>query len=139
MALATIRGKNHTNDFFFAQIVAGLQEIVYICSVFRRSATSSAPTESPCTQGVKLIADILKRQNTAKMKKPYDMHEEESQNPQVQDDSVVEYATTTQLPPYTMEELNARIDEAEAEFEAGRRIPSTEVFAHVRQMLINRL
>lgn len=139
MILTTIRRKKHTIDFFFCKIVAGIQEISYICSVVRRSATSSAPTKPPCNQGVKLIADKLKRQNTAKMKKPYDMHEEESQSPQVQDDSVVEYATTTQLPPYTMEELNARIDEAEAEFEAGRGIPSTEVFAHVRQMLINRL
>lgn len=64
--------------------------------------------------------------------KPY-AELEESQNPQVQDDSVMEYATSETisetLPPYTMEELYARIDEAEAEFEAGRGIPSTEVFA----------
>lgn len=73
------------------------------------------------------------------MKRPYEQQEDNSLSSQVQDDSVMEYTTTTQLPPYTMEELDARIDEAEAEFEAGRRIPSTEVFAHVRQMLINRL
>ena len=35
------------------------------------------------------------------------------------------------LRPYTMEELNARIDEAEAEIEAGETLSSQELFEHL--------
>lgn len=35
------------------------------------------------------------------------------------------------LRPYTMEELNARIDEAEAEIEGGETLSSQELFEHL--------
>lgn len=81
------------------------------------------------------------------MKKHYDMHEEEGQSPQVQDDSVIEYTTTTQLPPYTMEvledisyiqELNARIDEAEMQFACGEFLTSEEVHRGALEFLNSR-
>ena len=37
--------------------------------------------------------------------------------------------------PYTMEEINAMLDRAEADFEAGRGIPSKVVFRHLREDL----
>lgn len=40
-----------------------------------------------------------------------------------------------QLNPYTMEELNARIDEAEAEIEAGEVLTCEEANAEVRKAL----
>lgn len=78
---------------------------------------------------------------------PYEQPKE-SQNPQVQDDSVMEYATTTQLPPYTMEEclppytiqeLNARIDEAEEQIARGDEIDADVFFAQVSQRIASRL
>lgn len=37
--------------------------------------------------------------------------------------------------PYTMEELNARIDEAEAEFKAGEGIPSEVAHQRMKQFI----
>ena len=39
------------------------------------------------------------------------------------------------LPPYTLEELNARIDAAEAEFAAGKGIPSEEAHQRMQQFI----
>lgn len=41
----------------------------------------------------------------------------------------------TPLPPYTMEELNARIDEFEAELEAGEWLEEEEANAKTREAL----
>lgn len=80
-------------------------------------------------------------------KNPYE-YLEESQSPQVQDDSVMEYATTTQLspytmeeclPPYTIQELNARIDEAEEQIARGDEIDADVFFAQVSQRIASRL
>lgn len=43
--------------------------------------------------------------------------------------------TAEDLRPYTMEELNARIDEAEAEIEAGEVLTSAEANEEVRKVL----
>ena len=37
------------------------------------------------------------------------------------------------LKPYTMEEINAMIDESEADIRAGRIIPSEQVFREIRE------
>ena len=37
------------------------------------------------------------------------------------------------LKPYTMEEINAMIDESEADIRAGRVIPSEQVFREIRE------
>lgn len=39
------------------------------------------------------------------------------------------------LEPYTMEEINAMIDESEADIRAGRVIPSEQVFREIREEL----
>ncbi|MBQ7461590.1 MAG: hypothetical protein IJS63_04965 [Bacteroidaceae bacterium] len=39
------------------------------------------------------------------------------------------------LKPYTMEEINAMLDEAEANFAAGRGIPSEEVWREIHEEL----
>ena len=80
------------------------------------------------------------------------MHEEESQSPQVQDDSVMEYATSEAiretmpsytmeecLPPHTIQELNARIDEAEEQIARGDEIDADVFFAQVYQRIASRL
>lgn len=78
--------------------------------------------------------------------KPY-QQPEESQSPQVQDDSVMEYAATIQLPPIDMEpvvdgayvqELNARIDEAEMQFARGEFFTSEEVHRGALEFLNSR-
>lgn len=81
-------------------------------------------------------------------KKPYEQPED-CLGSLVQDDSVIEYATTTyteafsqvrqmELPPYTMEELNARIDEAEEQFARGEFLTSEEVHRRVLEFLNSR-
>ncbi len=40
-----------------------------------------------------------------------------------------------ELQPYTIEELNARIDEAEAEFAAGKGIPNEIVHQRMKQLI----
>lgn len=81
------------------------------------------------------------------MKRPYEQQEDNSLSSQVQDDSVMEYTTTTQLPPYTMEELedisylqelNARIDEAEMQFASGEFFTSEEVHRGALEFLNSR-
>lgn len=77
---------------------------------------------------------------------PYEQPKE-SQSPQVQDDSVMEYATTQlspytmeeSLPPYTIQELNARIDEAEEQIARGDEIDADVFFAQVSQRIASRL
>lgn len=70
------------------------------------------------------------------MEKQYDLTEEESQGQMVKDDTVLEYEATcstgSTLRPYTMEEIDARIAQAESEFEVGLGIPSDEVFTKAR-------
>lgn len=39
--------------------------------------------------------------------------------------------------PYTMEEVNAMLDEAEADFEAGRGIPDEEVWREMEKNLMH--
>lgn len=68
--------------------------------------------------------------------KPYQQPEEIQNLPQVQDDSVMEYVTT-QLPPYTMEELNARINEAEAEITNGETYLHAEVMSEMRSLALS--
>lgn len=42
-----------------------------------------------------------------------------------------------ELPSYTMEELNARLDEAEAEFRAGEGIPAEAAHQRMKQFIAN--
>lgn len=75
------------------------------------------------------------------MVKQYDLPEEENLNQKVQDDTSFTYRTREQviapeysepvelisdLPPYTMEELNARIDEAEEQIARGEVLTEEE-------------
>ena len=41
------------------------------------------------------------------------------------------------LAPYTMDELNARIDEAEAEFAAGKGVPAEAAHQRMKQFIAN--
>ena len=43
------------------------------------------------------------------------------------------------LPPYPMEEIDARIAQAESELEAGLGIPSDVVFARARAYVMSKL
>lgn len=79
-------------------------------------------------------------------KKPYEQPEE-SLDSLVQDDSVMEYATTTQLLPFDVDplediayvqELNARIDEAEMQFARGEFLSSEEVHRGAIEFLNSR-
>lgn len=77
------------------------------------------------------------------MVKHYELNDESFEDLMVQDDSVLEYAIRERMDsevlPYTMEELNQRIDEAEAEFDAGLGIPSDQVFSELRNYIVSRL
>ncbi len=42
-----------------------------------------------------------------------------------------------ELVPYTMEELNARVDDAEVDFAAGRGIPSEVAHQRMKQFIAN--
>ena len=48
---------------------------------------------------------------------------------------LIKYADYEEEPvkPYTMEEINARLDEAERNFEAGLGIPSEDVFRELEE------
>lgn len=48
---------------------------------------------------------------------------------------VMKNVSTDILPAYTMEELNVRIDEAEAEFQAGEGIPAEAAHQHMKQFI----
>ena len=57
------------------------------------------------------------------MKRPYDHREDEEMSQEVHDDTVLAYGrsrTDAATAPYTMEEISARIDEVEEEYEAGK-------------------
>lgn len=41
------------------------------------------------------------------------------------------------LTPYTMEELNARVDEAEVEFAAGKGVPAETAHQRMKQFIAN--
>lgn len=84
------------------------------------------------------------------MEKQYDLTKEESQGQMVKDETSFAYTTReqviapeyskpsdliTDLPPYTMEELNARIDEAEEQIARGEVFSHEEVMAEMRTLL----
>lgn len=46
-------------------------------------------------------------------------------------------AEAEELMPYTLKELDARIAEAEADFDAGRGIPSEEMHCHMKAFIAN--
>lgn len=77
------------------------------------------------------------------MEKQYDLTEKECLGQMVQDDTVLEYeatcSTESTLRPYTMEEIDARIAQAESELEAGLGIPSDVVFARARAYVMSKL
>ena len=77
------------------------------------------------------------------MEKQYDLTDVENLGQMVQDDAVLEYVATcsteSTLPPYTMEEIDARIAQAERELEAGLGIPSDEVFSKARAYIMSKL
>lgn len=78
-------------------------------------------------QRMELIRDIIKTDNLEVLKKMKKYFVRVSKE-QVEED----------LTPYTMEELNARIDEAEAEIDAGvPGIPHDEMMHRMREMIAN--
>lgn len=88
------------------------------------------------------------------MEKQYDLTKEESQGLMVKDDTSFAYTTreqviapesselsdlTTELPPYTMEELNARIDEAEEQIARGEVIDADLFFRQIHDRIAARV
>ena len=76
----------------------------------------------------------------------YDLTNEEHLTKMVQDDTLYAYSTREQvvapnivelsdLPPYTLEEINARIDEAEEQIARGDVFSHEEVMAEVRDLI----
>lgn len=87
------------------------------------------------------------------MVKQYDLNKEENLNPKVQDDTSFAYRTReqviapeysepveliTDLPPYTMEELNARIDEAEEQIARGEVMDADVFFLQMHERIAAR-
>lgn len=79
------------------------------------------------------------------MAKQYDLTDDKNQNQMVQDDSSIafavnepafapQFAEPTNLPPYSMEELNARIDEAEEQIARGEVISAEEADFEIKKM-----
>ena len=83
------------------------------------------------------------------MVKQYDLNDDENLNQKVQDDTSFAYRTreqviapeysepadlSTDLPPYTLEELNARIDEAEEQIARGEVISAEEADLEIKKM-----
>lgn len=52
---------------------------------------------------------------------------------EIEFDAIIDELIKGQLPPYTMEEINAMIDEAEQDFEAGRFYTTEEVFQEIEE------
>lgn len=88
------------------------------------------------------------------MGKQYDLTKEESQGQMVKDDTSFAYTSreqivapeysepsdlTSELPPYTMEELNARIDEAEEQIERGEVIDADLFFRQMHDRIAARV
>lgn len=77
------------------------------------------------------------------MEKQYDQKDVEDLGRMVQDDAVLEHeascSTGSTLPPYTMEEIDARIAQAESELESGLGIPSDVVFSRARAYIMSKL
>lgn len=84
------------------------------------------------------------------MVKQYDLTNDENQNQMVQDDSSIAYAVNepvfapevtepTNLPPYTMEELNARIDEAEEQIARGELVDAHLFFQQMHKRIAARI
>ncbi len=73
--------------------------------------------------------------------KHYNLADQDSQNHLVQDDTVMNYQVRNQatLAPYTMEELNARIDESEEQIARGEVIEAGVFFNQVREYIASRL
>lgn len=57
---------------------------------------------------------------------------------EIEFDSMIDELMKEQLPPYTMEEIHAMIDEAQRDFEAGRFYTTEEVFQEIEEE-INKL